>query len=275
MVACEIAEALRLCGVQYLLSSNTNTANTAVGGGQNTAVSREAMTLFDGLFYFSPVTLVFLWVMVFVFEWDVVSAELHGAAAMGNPGSLVAAGSFGFLANVAGLGVVQHGGALTLTVLSLLKNGAVILLAVALYADPVTVHSVGGYTVATYGFVMYQEARAKASAAALSSQGNLGGFGDGVCGDNNVNNFESGVGLVGGTAVYLGGAVPMGSVGIDLGGMDRVVSGHGDGADVMSASSSARSLQVSFFFSFFLFIFTRAIGLTACFVYSGRRVGTW
>ena len=212
------------------------------------------MTLFDGLFYFSPVTLVFLWLMVFVFEWDVVSAELHGAAALGNPGSLLAAGSFGFLANVAGLGVVQHGGALTLTVLSLLKNGAVILLAVALYADPVTVHSVGGYTVATYGFVMYQEARAKASAAALSSQGNLGGFGDGVGGDinvNNVNNFESGVGLVGGTAVYLGGAVPMGSVGIDLGGMERVVSGHGDGADVMSASSSARSLQVSLFYLFF------------------------
>ena len=257
MVACEIAEALRLCGVQYLLSSNTNTAvsGAASSGGQNThAVSREAMTLFDGLFYFSPVTLLFLWLMVSVFEWDVVSAELHGAAAMGNPGSLLAAGSFGFLANVAGLGVVQHGGALTLTVLSLLKNGAVILLAVALYADPVTVHSVGGYTVATYGFVMYQEARAKASAAAaLSSQGNLGGFGDGV-GDNNVNNvnnFESGVGLVGGTAVYLGGAVPMGSVGIDLGGMERVVSGHGDGADVMSASSSARSLQVSFFFFFF------------------------
>ena len=65
---------------------------------------------------------------------------------------------------------------MTLTVLSLLKNGAVILLAVALYADPVTVHSVGGYTVATYGFVMYQEARAKASAAALSSQGNPGGL---------------------------------------------------------------------------------------------------
>jgi len=257
MVACEIAEALRLCGVQYLLSSNTNTAvsGAAVSGGQNPAVSREAMTLFDGLFYFSPVTLAFLWLMVFVFEWDVVSAELHGAAALGNPGSLLAAGSFGFLANVAGLGVVQHGGALTLTVLSLLKNGAVILLAVALYADPVTVHSVGGYTVATYGFVMYQEARAKASAAGLSSQGNPGGFGDGVGGDNvnNVNNFESGVGLVGGTAVYLGGAVPMGSVGIDLGGMDRVVSGNGDGADVMSASSSARSLQVSFFFSFFLF----------------------
>ena len=262
-MACEIAEALRLCGVQYLLSSNTNMANTAVSGaassgGQNTAVSREAMTLFDGLFYFSPVTLAFLWLMVFVFEWDVVSAELHGAAAAGNPGSLLAAGSFGFLANVAGLGVVRHGGALTLTVLSLLKNGAVILLAVALYADPVTVHSVGGYTVATYGFVMYQEARAKASAAAAASQGNPGGFGDGVGGDNNVNNvnnFESGVGLVGGTAVYLGGAVPMGSVGIDLSGIERVVSGHGDGADVMSASSSARSLQVSFFFSFFLFLF--------------------
>ena len=62
------------------------------------------------------------------------------------------------------------------------------------------------------------------------------------------------MGLVGGTAVYLGGAVPMGSVGIDLGGMERVVSGNGDGADVMSASSSARSLQVSFFF-LFLFSF--------------------
>ena len=111
----------------------------------------------------------------------------------------------------------------------------------------------------------------------LSSQGNLGGFGDGVGGDNNVNNvnnFESGVGLVGGTAVYLGGAVPMGSVGIDLGGMERVVSGHGDGADVMSASSSARSLQVSFFFLFF-FISHGRLRLTACFVYSGRRAGTW
>ena len=258
-MACEIAEALRLCGVQYLLSSNTNTAvsGAASSGGQNTAVSREAMTLFDGLFYFSPVTLVFLWLMVFVFEWDVVSAELHGAAALGNPGSLLAAGSFGFLANVAGLGVVQHGGALTLTVLSLLKNGAVILLAVALYADPVTVHSVGGYTVATYGFVMYQEARAKASAAALSSQGNLGGFGDGVGGDNNVNNvnnFESGVGLVGGTAVYLGGAVPMGSVGIDLGGMERVVSGtrrRGGRDERFELGAESPGQFLFFFFSLF------------------------
>ena len=36
-------------------------------------------------------------------------------------------------------------------------------------AQQVTVHSVGGYTVATYGFVMYQEARAKASAAGLNN----------------------------------------------------------------------------------------------------------
>ena len=48
--------------------------------------------------------------------------------------------------------------------------------------------------------------------------------------------------------------MPMGSVGIDLGGMERVVSGHGDGADVMSASSSARSLQVSFFFFFSFYL---------------------
>ena len=179
MVACEVAEALRLCGVQYLLSSSSNRNDDATAGnnddnaGFDPATSNnrgsnqptnQGMTLFDGLFYFSPVSLACLWLLVYLFEWDALDAELHGRAALGNPFSLLATGCFGFLANVAGLGVVQHGGAVTLTTLSLLKNGVVIALAVVAYGDPVTVRAVAGYTVATYGFVMYQEARAKAAA---------------------------------------------------------------------------------------------------------------
>ena len=250
MVACEVAEALRLCGVQYLLSSSSNRNDDATAGnnddnaGFDPATSNnrgsnrptnQGMTLFDGLFYFSPVSLACLWLLVYLFEWDALDAELHGRAALGNPFSLLATGCFGFLANVAGLGVVQHGGAVTLTTLSLLKNGVVIALAVVAYGDPVTVRAVAGYTVATYGFVMYQEARAKAAAGA-----GLGGTGTGG-GDGGV--VEGGVGLVGGNAVTLGvGVAPVG-VGVDLGvgAMNGVVVGGGDGS--MSASSSAKSLQ--------------------------------
>ncbi len=254
MVACEVAEALRLCGVQYLLSSSSNRNNDATVGNDDATVgnddnvgfdpatsnrgsnqpTNQGMTLFDGLFYFSPVSLACLWLLVYLFEWDALDAELHGRAALGNPFSLLATGCFGFLANVAGLGVVQHGGAVTLTTLSLLKNGVVIALAVVAYGDPVTVRAVAGYTAATYGFVMYQEARAKAAAAGLGGTGTGGGDGGVV---------EGGVGLVGGNAVTLGvGVAPIG-VGVDLGvgAMNGVVVGGGDGS--MSASSSAKSLH--------------------------------
>jgi len=251
MVACEVAEALRLCGVQYLLSSSSvfsnGRDNNTTGSDSNDAgvISGDAgrevngdrsMTLFDGLFYFSPVSLASLWFLVYLFEWDGLDAQLHGRAALGNPFSLLATGTFGFLANVAGLGVVQHGGAVTLTTLSLLKNGVVIALAVAAYGDPVTVRAVAGYTVATYGFVMYQEARAKAAAAAAAAVfGNgLGGAGMGGGGGGIV---EGGVGLVGGNTVTLGVNVDP----IGVGAMNGVVVNGGDVS--MSASSSAKSLQ--------------------------------
>ena len=255
MVACEIAEALRLCGVQYLLSSSSTVKNNATTGNSNTNTgfdpatsnpgssqpTNQGMTLFDGLFYFSPISLASLWLLVYAFEWDGLSAELHGRAALGNPLSLLATGTFGFLANVAGLGVVQHGGAVTLTTLSLLKNGVVIALAVVAYGDPVTVRAVAGYTAATYGFVMYQEARAKAAAAAAAQ----GHGGSGIIGGGGGGIVEGGVGLVGGNTVTLGVGVAPTGVGVDLGvgagAMNGVVVGGGDGS--MSASSSAKSLQ--------------------------------
>ena len=47
------------------------------------------MTLFDGLFYFSPVSLACLWLLVYLFEWDALDAELQiqgGASMMTRPG---------------------------------------------------------------------------------------------------------------------------------------------------------------------------------------------
>ena len=97
---------------------------------------------------------------------------------------------------------------MTLTPLSLLKNGVVIALAVVAYGDPVTVRAVAGYTAATYGFVMYQEARAKAAAAAAAAAQGLGASGI-IGGGGGV--VEGGVGLVGGNTVTLGvGVAPTG-----------------------------------------------------------------
>lgn len=61
MLICEVAEAFRSAGMQYLLAN-------------------KSFTLFDGLYYFSPATLIFLGGLVYVFEWEDIKDADHMAA---------------------------------------------------------------------------------------------------------------------------------------------------------------------------------------------------
>ena len=143
MLVCELSEAFRTAGMQYLLAA-------------------RSFSLFDGLYYFSPATLGFLVILVYVFEWESLRDAAHAAAIADHPLLFLCASTLGFLVNLSSLGVIQTAGSLTLKLVGQLKNVVVILAAVALYGDEVTALEVAGYLVATLGFAMYQEARWRA-----------------------------------------------------------------------------------------------------------------
>ena len=101
MFACEVAEAFRSAGMQYLLSGageakakdekeradDTSHAKTTT----HTTTGKVSFSLFDGMYYFSPATLVFLAILTYVFEWDDVTDPEHLAAARRNPAPFLAA----------------------------------------------------------------------------------------------------------------------------------------------------------------------------------------
>ena len=142
MLICEIAEAFRSAGMQYLLAN-------------------RSFSLFDGLYYFSPATLLFLCALIYAFEWDDLKDPEHLRAVGANPGAFLAASCLGFFVNLASLAVIQSAGSLTLKIVSQLKNLVVIVAAVVLYDDVVTMLELAGYVVAMFGFAMYQEAKWK------------------------------------------------------------------------------------------------------------------
>jgi drug/metabolite transporter (DMT)-like permease len=171
MLVCEVAEAFRSAGLQYLLAS-------------------KSFTLFDGLYYFSPATLIFLAGLVYVFEWEDLKDADHLAAIQNNPLAFLCASTLGFFVNVASLGVIQCAGSLTLKIISQLKNVAVIVAAVVLYDDVVTALETAGYAVAMCGFAMYQHAKwmdaefAAADAKTSQGQGSFIGGGGSLSLDN-------------------------------------------------------------------------------------------
>ena len=115
------------------------------------------------MYYFSPATLIFLAALVWWFEWEDIKDEEHIAAVKANPLPFACAASLGFFVNLASLGVIQSVGSLTLKVISQLKNVVVIVAAIVLYDDVVTVLEVAGYAVAMTGFAMYQDAKFRAA----------------------------------------------------------------------------------------------------------------
>jgi|TARA_B110000977_G_scaffold201845_1_gene299236 drug/metabolite transporter (DMT)-like permease len=89
MLICEVAEAFRSAGMQYLLAT-------------------KSFSLFDGMYYFSPATLLFLCVLVYLFEWEQLKDPEHLAAISENPFAFLAASCLGFFVNLASLAVIQN-----------------------------------------------------------------------------------------------------------------------------------------------------------------------
>lgn len=143
MLVCEVAEAFRSAGMQYLLAA-------------------RSFSLFDGMYYFSPATLIFLGALVYVFEWDQLTQPDHAAEVWANPLAFASASCLGFFVNLASLAVIQNAGSLTLKIVGQLKNIVVIVAAVLIYDDVVTALQIAGYAVALFGFAMYQDAKHRA-----------------------------------------------------------------------------------------------------------------
>ena len=192
MFACEVAEAFRSAGMQYLLgaasaapatktpndSSRSEDVGRVVGDAKDandaeTRASKPSLqmkeggrvsfSLFEGMYYFSPATLIFLAFLTYVFEWDDVTDPEHLAAARRNPAPFLAASCLGFFVNLASLAVIQHAGSMTLKIVSQLKNVVVICAAVVVYDDAVSLLELAGYAVAICGFGMYQDAKDRAA----------------------------------------------------------------------------------------------------------------
>ena len=143
MLVCEVAEAFRSAGMLYLLAA-------------------RSFSLFDGMYYFSPATLIFLAGLVYVFEWDQLTQPDAAAEVWANPLAFASASCLGFFVNLASLAVIQNAGSLTLKIVGQLKNIVVIIAAVLIYDDVVTALQIAGYAVALFGFAMYQDAKQRA-----------------------------------------------------------------------------------------------------------------
>ena len=182
MFACEVAEAFRSAGMQYLLGADGKSAFSRAdkkrerndpeifpnGGDKKPPVDEKSekklsFSLFDGMYYFSPATLIFLAFLTYVFEWDDVTDPAHLEAARKNPAPFVLASCLGFFVNLASLAVIQHAGSMTLKIVSQLKNVVVICAAVVVYDDAVSLLELAGYAVAICGFGMYQDAKDRAA----------------------------------------------------------------------------------------------------------------
>jgi hypothetical protein len=222
MFACEVAEAFRSAGMQYLLgaasaapatktpndSSRSEDVGAVVGDAKdaNDADARASkpslqlhggrvsFSLFEGMYYFSPATLIFLAFLTYVFEWDDVTDPEHLAAARRNPAPFLAASCLGFFVNLASLAVIQHAGSMTLKIVSQLKNVVVICAAVVVYDDVVSALELAGYAVAICGFGMYQDAKARAAEFSAAETEARGGEFRSVAGDDAAEEKNAGDG---------------------------------------------------------------------------------
>ena len=141
MLVAEVSEAFRSVGVQYLIAN-------------------RKFSLFNGMYYFSPATLVFLMLLSFIFERDEVFKSGNTETMREYWYLLLVCATFGFAVNYVCLGVVKHAGSLMVKTMSQLKNVVVIAAAVVIYGDDVSKLEMIGYAIAVVGFLAFNRAKA-------------------------------------------------------------------------------------------------------------------
>lgn len=147
MLVAEVAEAFRSVGVQYLIAN-------------------KRFSLFSGMYYFSPATLVFLMGLSLLFETEELFKSRENLHTLYKYWYLfMICATFGFAVNYVCLGVVKHAGSLMVKTMSQLKNVFVIAAATFLYGDKVSTLEICGYAVAVIGFIGFNHAKALDAAA--------------------------------------------------------------------------------------------------------------
>jgi hypothetical protein len=88
-------------------------------------------------------------------EWPAILAAGHQVIPLQNPGIFALAACMGFAVNTLAYATIKLASSLTLKVLGCVKNGLVIVAAIALFAEEVTWTQGVGYIVSTGAFLVY------------------------------------------------------------------------------------------------------------------------
>lgn len=140
MVSSEFCEAIKLAAMQYFLGN-------------------LKLQLMEGIYYFTPAG--FIWMAAFILplELERMRREAAWQIVAANPAAFLGAATLGFCVNLLSFGVIQSTSSLTFKVLGQLKNVAVVLSSVVLFASVVSPLQAVGYTVSIAGFFLYNKAK--------------------------------------------------------------------------------------------------------------------
>ena len=122
-------------------------------------IANKRFSLFNGMYYFSPATLVFLMALSAAFEREELSRPGNVDVVREYWYLFVICATFGFAVNYVCLGVVKHAGSLMVKTMSQLKNVVVIAAAMFIYGDEVSSLEMIGYAIATAGFIAFNQAK--------------------------------------------------------------------------------------------------------------------
>jgi hypothetical protein len=132
------------------------------------------LQLMEGIYYFTPAG--FCWMALFIVPLEL--GRMHDEGAMGiisaNPLAFLLAATLGFFVNLLSFGVIQTTSSLTFKVLGQLKNVAVVLCSVFLFASAVSGTQAFGYAVSIVGFFMYNNAKNAQAAAPVAAKDSAG-----------------------------------------------------------------------------------------------------
>jgi len=115
--------------------------------------------LIEGLYWFSPASLICLFVGIMWLEMPAFVSENGFGKIMEAPGLYICASLLGFCVNFLTLGVIKSTSGLTFKVLGQAKNTAVILISVLVFGSQITGLQIIGYTISMVGFYVYQMAK--------------------------------------------------------------------------------------------------------------------
>ena len=127
------------------------------GSGHN-VVEIKQLTVFESLYYYCPITFVFLWFLTIAsgeFASFMEDPDRNFIILFENKYVFIMAGILGFLVNVAGWLVTDVISGLYLKALGTFRNVLLVILAVCFFGESVTLIQSGGYFISILGFLYY------------------------------------------------------------------------------------------------------------------------